>query len=33
MEAREWHEKLSVENTLSALERNGFDVRFYPTAE
>jgi len=33
MEAREWHEKLSVESTLSALERNGFDVRFYPTAE
>ncbi len=33
MEAREWHEKLSVENTLSALERNGFDVRFYPTAK
>lgn len=33
MEAREWHEKLSVENTLKALERNGFDVRFYPTAE
>lgn len=33
MEAREWHEKLSVENTLKALERNGFDVLFYPTAE
>lgn len=33
MEAREWHEKLKVENTLNALERNGFDVIFYPTAE
>ena len=33
MEAREWHERLSVENTLGALERNGFDVQFYPTAE
>jgi len=33
MEAREWHERLSVERTLSALERNGFDVMFYPTAE
>ncbi len=33
LEAREWHEKLSVENTFSALERNGFDVRYYPTAE
>ncbi len=33
MEAREWSEKLRVENTLSALERNGFDVRYYPTAE
>jgi hypothetical protein len=26
MEAREWHEKLKVENTLKALERNGFDT-------
>jgi hypothetical protein len=33
MEAREWHEKLKVENTLSALERNGFDVKYYPTVE
>ena len=33
MEAREWHEKLGVENTLKALERNGFDTRYYPTAE
>jgi len=33
MEAREWHEKLSVESTLSALERNGFEVLFYPTVE
>ena len=33
MEAREWHEMLRVENTLSALERKGFDVQFYPTAE
>jgi len=33
MEAREWHERLSVENTLSALERNGFEVLFYPTVE
>jgi L-lactate utilization protein LutB len=33
MEAREWHERLSVENTLSALERNGFDVKYYPTAD
>ena len=33
MEARDWHEKIRVENTLSALERNGFDVAYYPTAE
>jgi L-lactate utilization protein LutB len=33
MEAREWHERLSVENTLGALERNGFDVVYYPSAE
>jgi L-lactate utilization protein LutB len=33
MEAREWHEKLKVENTLKALERNGFDTAYYPTAE
>jgi L-lactate utilization protein LutB len=33
IEAREWYEKLRVENTLNALERNGFDVKFYPTVE
>ena len=32
LEARDWHEKIRVENTLSALERNGFDVAYYPTA-
>ena len=32
LEAREWYEMLRVENTLSALERNGFDVKYYPTA-
>jgi len=32
LEAREWHKKLRVENTLRALERNGFDVKYYPTA-
>ena len=33
MEAREWHEKLRVENTLKALERNGFEAKYYPTSE
>jgi L-lactate utilization protein LutB len=33
MEAREWHEKLRVENTLNALERNGFDALYCATAE
>ena len=33
IEAREWHEKLRVENTMNALERNGFDVKYYPTAK
>ncbi|MEE8355112.1 MAG: lactate utilization protein, partial [Candidatus Bathyarchaeia archaeon] len=33
LEAREWYERLRVENTLSALERNGFDAVYYPTAE
>ena len=32
-EAREWHEMLGVENTLRALEGNGFDAVYYPTAE
>ena len=33
LEAREWHERLRVENTLKALERNGFDTVYYATAE
>lgn len=33
MEAREWHEKISIDNTLSALERNGFDVEYYSSSE
>jgi hypothetical protein len=33
MEAREWHEKLKVENTLKALERNGFEAKYYSTTQ
>ncbi len=31
--AREWYEKLKIENTMEALERNGFHVKYYPTSK
>jgi L-lactate utilization protein LutB len=33
LDAREWHEKLKIENTMDALERNGFHVKYYPTSK
>jgi L-lactate utilization protein LutB len=33
LEARDWYVNIRVENTRKALERNGFEVEYYPTAE
>ena len=33
LEAREWHERLRVERTLEALEKNDFEAVYYPSAE
>jgi hypothetical protein len=33
LEVREWFDGIRVENTLEALESNGFEAQYYPTAE
>jgi L-lactate utilization protein LutB len=33
LDAREWHEKIKIDNTLDALEKNGFNVKYYPTSK
>ena len=33
LDAREWHEKIKIDNTLDALEKNGFHVKYYPTSK